>query len=400
MATNETLSPNPQPAELPALPPDALVVIPVRGAVLFPGSVMPITVGRARSVAAAQAAVQRELPVGLLLQRDPAIEDPAGADLHQVGTVGAVLRYLTAPDGAHHLVCQGQHRFRVLDFLPGYPFLVARVERIGESEVRTPELEARLLHLSGRRRRRWSCCRRRRPSSPPPSRGSTPAALADLIANVMDIEPAEKQDVLETFDVAGAHEARLGAARPSHRGAAAVAPDQPADQGDDGGPPARVPAARAAQDHPEGARRGATAKSEEIAELSEAHRRRARCRPRSRARPRRSWRGSSACRRAPPSTAWCAPISTGWSSCPGRSRPSGRIDIAEARRVLDEDHFGLRQGEAAHPRISRRAEAEARRQEPDPVLRRPARRRQDLARPEHRPRHRPQIRPRQPRRRA
>ena len=148
MALNETTSPpGSQPSELPPLPQDALMIIPVRGAVLFPGAVMPITVGRARSVAAAQAAVQRELPVGLLLQQDPAIEDPAGADLYQTGTVAGVMRYLTAPDGAHHLVCQGQHRFRVLDFLPGFPFLVARVERVGESEVRTPELEARLLHL-------------------------------------------------------------------------------------------------------------------------------------------------------------------------------------------------------------------------------------------------------------
>ncbi len=202
MATNETLSPNPQPAELPALPPDALVVIPVRGAVLFPGSVMPITVGRARSVAAAQAAVQRELPVGLLLQRDPAIEDPAGADLHQVGTVGAVLRYLTAPDGTHHLVCQGQHRFRVLDFLPGFPFLVARVERIGESEVRTAELEARLLHLKRQAQEALELL----PQAPPEIAAAiqginTGGQLADLIANVMDLEPAEKQAVLETVDV-------------------------------------------------------------------------------------------------------------------------------------------------------------------------------------------------------
>ena len=78
MATNETLSPGAPQAELPPLPQDALVIIPVRGAVLFPGAVMPITVGRPRSIAAAQAAVQRELPVGLLLQRDPAIEDPPG----------------------------------------------------------------------------------------------------------------------------------------------------------------------------------------------------------------------------------------------------------------------------------------------------------------------------------
>jgi ATP-dependent Lon protease len=201
MATNTTLSPNPQQTDLPPLPQDALVIIPVRGAVLFPGSVMPITVGRQRSIAAAQTAVQRQLPVGLLLQRDPAIEDPAGADLYQLGTVAGVLRYLTAPDGSHHLVCQGQHRFRVLDFLPGFPFLVARVERIGESEVRTAELEARILNLKRQAQEALELL----PQAPPELAAAIQSIngggqLADLIANVMDLEPPEKQAVLEIID--------------------------------------------------------------------------------------------------------------------------------------------------------------------------------------------------------
>ena len=202
MATNETLSPGAPQAELPPLPQDALVIIPVRGAVLFPGAVMPITVGRPRSIAAAQAAVQRELPVGLLLQRDPAIEDPAGADLHEIGTVAGVMRYLTAPDGSHHLVCQGQYRFRVVKYLPGFPFLVAEVERIGESEVRTAELEARILHLKRQAKEALELL----PQAPPEIAAAIQGIngggqLADLIANVMDLEPTEKQAVLETIDV-------------------------------------------------------------------------------------------------------------------------------------------------------------------------------------------------------
>ncbi len=202
MAPNETLSPGAPQAELPPLPQDALVIIPVRGAVLFPGAVMPITVGRPRSIAAAQAAVQRELPVGLLLQRDPAIEDPAGADLHEIGTVAGVMRYLTAPDGAHHLVCQGQYRFRVVKYLPGFPFLVAEVERIGESEVRTAELEARILHLKRQAKEALELL----PQAPPEIAAAIQGIngggqLADLIANVMDLEPTEKQAVLETIDV-------------------------------------------------------------------------------------------------------------------------------------------------------------------------------------------------------
>jgi ATP-dependent Lon protease len=189
-------------ADLPPLPGDALIIIPVRGAVLFPGAVLPITIGRQRSVAAVQEAVRRELPVGLLLQRDPKVEEPAAADLYPVGTEAGVVRYLTAPDGSHHMICQGQHRFRLIEILSGYPFLVARVERVGEAELRTPELEARLLYL----RRQAHEALELLPQAPPELAAAIDGInaggqLADLIANLMDLEITEKQSVLETFDV-------------------------------------------------------------------------------------------------------------------------------------------------------------------------------------------------------
>jgi ATP-dependent Lon protease len=188
-------------SEAPPLPADAIVIIPVRGTVLFPGTVLPITVGRPRSIAAAQEAVRRELPVGLVLQRDPQIEDPGAADLHPIGTTALVLRYLTAPDGSHHMVCQGQHRFRVLEFLPGYPYLVARIERIGESEVRNAELEARLLHLKNLSREALELLPQAPAELGPAIQGIEGGGqLADLIASVMDLEPAQKQQVLEIFD--------------------------------------------------------------------------------------------------------------------------------------------------------------------------------------------------------
>jgi ATP-dependent Lon protease len=189
-------------ADLPPLPDDALIIIPVRGAVLFPGAVLPISVGRQRSVLAAQETVRREVPIGLVLQRDPKADDPGIADLYQVGTVASVLRYLTAPDGTHHMVCQGQHRFRLIELLPGYPFLVARVERIGEVEVRTAEVEARLLHLKRQAHEALELL----PQAPPELAAAIDGInaggqLADLIANLMDLEVTEKQSVLETFDV-------------------------------------------------------------------------------------------------------------------------------------------------------------------------------------------------------
>ena len=132
------------------LPPDAMIIVPARNMVLFPGIVLPFTLGRPKSIAAAQEAARTEQPIGVILQRDPTIADPAPGDLYEVGTVAAILRYLTAPDGNHHLVCQGQQRFRVVEFLPDYPFLVARVERVPESTATGTEIEARFEQLKQR----------------------------------------------------------------------------------------------------------------------------------------------------------------------------------------------------------------------------------------------------------
>src|SRR5215469_16122310 len=128
----------------PPLPPDAMILLPVRQTVLFPGIVLPLSIGRKSSIAAAQEAVRSQRMLGVLLQTDPAVEEPTPEQLHRVGTAAQVLRYVTAPDGTHHVVAQGVRRFRVLGYIRGFPFLVARVEEIGIAEVMTPEIEARV----------------------------------------------------------------------------------------------------------------------------------------------------------------------------------------------------------------------------------------------------------------
>src|SRR5512145_628851 len=127
------------------IPDDALIVVPVRNVVLFPGMVLPVTIGRELSVAAAQAAVKADKPIGLLLQKDPKLDQPGPEDLYGLGTVAQILRYITTPDGANHIVCQGEARFRVVEFLDGYPFLVARVARMARPDEAGKETEARLM---------------------------------------------------------------------------------------------------------------------------------------------------------------------------------------------------------------------------------------------------------------
>jgi ATP-dependent Lon protease len=186
----------------PPLPSDALVILPVRNFVLLPGVVMPVSIGRARSVAAAQQAMREQRPIGILMQRDPTTEDPQPLDMHRMGTIANVARYITAPDGGHHLICQGDQRFQIVEFLDGWPFLAARVLRIPEPNPSSPEVEARFLHLQSQAVEAIELL----PQAPPELLAAiqsvtSPAELADLTTAYMDMKPEEKQEILETIDV-------------------------------------------------------------------------------------------------------------------------------------------------------------------------------------------------------
>jgi ATP-dependent Lon protease len=184
------------------LPEDALILIPVRNTVLFPGMILPIAISREASIAAAQAALKAERPLGLLLQKNPAEKQPGPQDMHEVGTVASLLRYITGQDGSHHVVCQGQQRFRVIEFLEGHPFMAARVEHISEPEAVGTDVEASFLQLKERAAQALELL----PQTPQElvaTIQNVPAAgmLADLVSGFMDARPEEKQLVLQTLPV-------------------------------------------------------------------------------------------------------------------------------------------------------------------------------------------------------
>ena len=192
---------------LKPLPEDALILIPMRNTVLFPGVISPVTIGRPASIAAAQEAVRSEKKVGFLLQRDAQKNDVKPDDLYWVGTAGQVVRYITGGEGAHHMVVQGQNRFRVLEFLAGWPFLVARVQYVAESEPAeggklAADVEARFLQLKSQAVEAIELL----PNAPEElavvvQGVSSPALLADMVANLLDVKNEDKQQLLETFDL-------------------------------------------------------------------------------------------------------------------------------------------------------------------------------------------------------
>ncbi|MDD2879299.1 MAG: endopeptidase La [Rhodoferax sp.] len=184
-----------------------MVILPVRNMVMFPGLIVPIGIGRESSINAAQYAVKTERPVGILMQRNPDADVPTADDLSTMGTVAAILRYATSQDGTHHIICQGQQRFRVLGYLPGFDFTVARVERIREDSAGISpedkrEIEARFLQLKARATEVLQLL----PGVPHEMLEAVknieaPGMLADLVAGYVDIKATEKQELLEEIDL-------------------------------------------------------------------------------------------------------------------------------------------------------------------------------------------------------
>jgi len=196
----------PEPAAEPEAEPAAdetLILLAARGMLLFPRVVLPIVVGRERAVKAVQAAVQAERPIGILLQRDEDETTPGPDGLYSIGTVAAIVRYITAPDGSHHVIAQGESRFRVKEYVQLEPYIIARIERIDEPTVEhEPEIEARFLNLKAQAHRALDLL----PQKPEDldqaiENASSPSGLTDLVATFMDIPVQEKQEILETLEL-------------------------------------------------------------------------------------------------------------------------------------------------------------------------------------------------------
>jgi ATP-dependent Lon protease len=197
------------------IPADALILIPLRNAVLFPGVISPITIGRSSSVAAANEAARNNLKVGFVLQRDPQSNELGAKDLYRIGTAGRMVRYAAQPGGANHLMIQGERRFQIVEFLEGWPFLVASVawiaEAAGSADMPGSAVEARFLQLKVQAAEAIHLL----PNAPDELAEvvqaiESPGQLADMVANLLDIKNEEKQAILETFELGARLDKVLG----------------------------------------------------------------------------------------------------------------------------------------------------------------------------------------------
>ena len=185
--------------------PDVLSIVPIRDTVLFPNAVLPLAVARAASVRLIEDAASGSRIVGLVAQRDAHVEDPTPSDLHRYGTATLIHRVLKYPDGTMRVVVQGLGRIRVVEIIQEKPFLRARVEELHEVEPGEKDLETEALarHALGLFQKIVSLS----PTLPDdlvPMATQTAGGgrLADFIASSLpSLSTAAKQELLETLDV-------------------------------------------------------------------------------------------------------------------------------------------------------------------------------------------------------
>ncbi len=128
---NETEGDNGQDIEVPA----ELPLLPLRNTVLFPGVVLPITVGRDKSIKAVNDSYKSDKLIGVVAQKDSSIEDPTVSDLEDVGTVAKIVKLIKMPDGGTTIIIQGKKRFKLTAIVSEDPYFKAQIETLKEEEA-------------------------------------------------------------------------------------------------------------------------------------------------------------------------------------------------------------------------------------------------------------------------
>ena len=116
--------------ELPELVP----ILPLKNTVLFPGVVIPITVGRDKSIQLIKDANKGDKVIGVVAQKDQAVEDPSILDVYSLGTVAQILRVLTMPDGNTTIIIQGKKRFEIEQVISEEPYIKAKIKKVIEEK--------------------------------------------------------------------------------------------------------------------------------------------------------------------------------------------------------------------------------------------------------------------------
>jgi ATP-dependent Lon protease len=183
--------------------PSALPVLPLKGAVTFPGTMTPFAVGQERSVRLINDVLGGNRMLVMVAAKNPELDEPGPDDLYQVGVAGVVARMMKVPDGTLRILVQGTQRVRLNDFVATEPYLIARFEEEPDVVDESPELEALARNVQGT----FAQIIDQTPYLPEElsvalANVDDPAELAHMIAGALRIGTEEKQQLLEERDVA------------------------------------------------------------------------------------------------------------------------------------------------------------------------------------------------------
>ncbi len=179
-----------------------LPILPIRNIVVFPGTVMPLNVGRPKSKALLDEVMPGDKIIGVVTQRNPDTEDPQVADLQPTGAICMILKLFKLPDGNQSIIVHGLARFRLLQQVQNQPFTTARIQILEDSVAPGTQLDAMINSVRQQANRVIELS----PNVPDEAAQvlgtiTDPSALADFLAANLQAEIADKQRMLEELDV-------------------------------------------------------------------------------------------------------------------------------------------------------------------------------------------------------
>ncbi len=184
------------------IPPE-LPLLPVRDVVIFPYMILPLFVGREKSIAAVEAALSRDRLIFLAAQKEMGEEEPSPADIYEVGTVAMIMRMLKLPDGRVKILVQGLAKARTTSFLTQKPYLKVAVERLPEPRMSDLPLEVEALMRTVREQITQLYSMGRSLAAEVMmvvENMEDPGSLADLVASNIGLKGTESQQLLEVVD--------------------------------------------------------------------------------------------------------------------------------------------------------------------------------------------------------
>jgi len=184
-----------------SVPPE-LPILPLRGTVLYPELILPIMVGRKRSVRLIDEAMEKDRIIGVVTQKRSEIEDPKEDEMHRFGVAALILRMIREVDGSQRVIVQGISRIKIQEYIQKDPYYKAKVEAVTESSVEGVEIDAMMINLKNLFQKAVEYAPYLTSElGTMVNNIKSPAILGDLIASNLNINASEKQRLLEIVDV-------------------------------------------------------------------------------------------------------------------------------------------------------------------------------------------------------